>query len=148
MADQINGVLNNYIEKALGENGTIADFLRAAFPGLLAIYAFGSRVNGTSHPGSDLDLSVLVAGYADPLQLWELAGQLSDDLGCPVDLFDLRPASTVMQYQVVTQGKLLWARQPDTGLFECYVLSEKCEFDAARSGLLADIAARGKVYGG
>ena len=52
-----------------------------------------------------------------------------------------------MQYQVITRGKLLWGKQPDAGLFECLVLAEKNELDAARSGLLTDIAKRGKVYG-
>ena len=38
---------------------------------------------------SDLDLAVLVAGYAEPLALWELAGDLADLVGCPVDLLVL-----------------------------------------------------------
>ncbi len=45
---------------------------------------------------------MLVAGYADPLLLWNLASDLADMAGCPVDLLDLRAASTVMQYQVIT----------------------------------------------
>lgn len=69
----------------------IKALLRQRLPGLLAIYAFGCRVAGTVGPASDLDLAVLVGGYADPLQRWELAG-------CPVDLLDFRAASTVMQY--------------------------------------------------
>lgn len=32
------------------------------------------------------------------------------------------------------------------GLFECYVLSEKTALDAARAGLLQDIAKSGTVY--
>ena len=46
--------------------------------GLLALYAFGSQVQGTAGTHSDLDLAVLVAGYADPLLLWELAGELEE----------------------------------------------------------------------
>lgn len=44
----------------------------------------------------------LVAGYADSLTLWELADKLADMAGCPVDLLNLRAASTVMQYPVIT----------------------------------------------
>ena len=58
--------------------------------------AFGSRIQGTAGPDSDLDLAVLVAGYADPHGVWELAGDLEEVAGCPVDLLDLRAASTVM----------------------------------------------------
>lgn len=132
----------------LAEDGTVVVTLRAAFPQALAIYAFGSRMLGTAQADSDLDLAVLVPAYAQPLQLWDVANQLSGVVGCAVDLLDLRAASTVMQYQVITQGRLLWASQPDAGLFECFVLSEKNNLDAARAGLLNDIATEGKVYGG
>ncbi|WP_157270225.1 type VII toxin-antitoxin system MntA family adenylyltransferase antitoxin [Azohydromonas aeria] len=116
-------------------------------PGLLGVYAFGSRIRGTAGPESDLDLAVLVAGYADPLLLWELAGELEDLAGCPVDLLDLRAASTVMQHQILTQGERWWRRDLQADLFEAAVLSEKTALDSARAGLLADIAKRGRVHG-
>ena len=116
-------------------------------PNLLALYAFGSRVQGTAGPASDLDLAVLVAGYAEPLALWALAGDLADLAGCPVDLLDLRAASTVMQYQVITTGQRWWQRDAQAALFEAAVLSEKTALDTARAGLLADIQTRGTVHG-
>ena len=122
--------------------------LQAQLPGLLAVYAFGSRVHGVATPQSDLDLAVLVAGYADVHQLWSLSGELADVAGCPVDLLDLRAASTVMQYQVITQGVRWRARDAQAAIFESAVLSDKTELDAARTGLLADIQQRGSVYGG
>jgi predicted nucleotidyltransferase len=122
--------------------------LREALPEMLAAYAFGSRVTGLAGPDSDLDLAVLVRTYADPTALWQLAGELSDVAGCPVDLLDLRAASTVMQYQVLTTGRRLWAADAlSAGLFEAYVLSEKTALDEARAPLLADIVREGKVYG-
>jgi len=84
--------------------------LRAQVPKLLVVYAFGSRIQGTAGADSDLDLAVLVAGYAEPLLLWELAGELADPSGCLVDLLDLRAASTVMQYRIIIQGKRWWAQ--------------------------------------
>jgi predicted nucleotidyltransferase len=125
----------------------IIDTLKAALPSILAIYAFGSQVQGTAGKDSDLDLAVLVAGYAEPLVLWELANRLADTIGCEVDLLDLRAASTVMQAQILRTGYRLWARQPETDLFEVYVLSEKTALDEARAGLLADIQRRGSIYG-
>lgn len=121
--------------------------LQQRLPGVLAVYAFGSRIRGTAGPGSDLDLAVLVAGYADPLLLWALAGELEDLAGCPVDLLDLRAASTVMQYQVLTTGERWWRCDLQADLFEAAVLSEKTELDGARAGLLEDIAQRGSVHG-
>lgn len=125
----------------------IIQTLQTHVPGLLAIYAFGSRIQGKAGPDSDLDLSVLVAGYAEPLVLWDLAGDLAEPAGCPVDLLDLRAASTVMQYQIITTGERWWAKDAQAALFETAILSEKTELDSARAELLADIQKEGKVYG-
>ncbi|MBK1631468.1 DNA polymerase subunit beta [Thiohalocapsa halophila] len=114
---------------------------------LLAVYAFGSRIQGTASADSDLDLAVLVAGYAPPLELWALSGELADIAGCPVDLLDFRAASTVMQYQILTTGERWWAADAQAALYEAAVLSEKVELDAARAGLIADIEQRGRVHG-
>lgn len=54
--------------------------LKQRLPGLLAIYAFGSRITHqgvTARPDSDLDLAVLLKGYADPVMLFDLSGELA-----------------------------------------------------------------------
>lgn len=121
--------------------------LQTRIPDLLAIYAFGSRIQGTARLDSDLDLAVLVAGYADPLILFEVANELADVAGYAVDLLDLRAASTVMQYQIITTGERWWTLDMQAALFEAFILSEKTALDVARAGLLADIRRRGTVYG-
>jgi uncharacterized protein len=121
--------------------------LQIRLPNLLAIYAFGSRITGSAQQESDLDLAVLVAGYADLVVLFDLAGDLADIAGCAVDLLDLRASSTVMQYQVITTGQRWWVCDVQAALFEAAVLSEKTALDTARSGLLGDIQQRGTVYG-
>lgn len=125
----------------------IEALLRQRLPGLLALYAFGSRVAGTAGPASDLDLAVLVGGYADPLQLWELAGNLADLAGCPVDLLDFRAASTVMQYRILSTGERWWSLDSRVDLFEAGVLSDKTELDCARAGLLLDVQREGSIHG-
>jgi len=126
----------------------IVAMLKSRIPNLLAVHAFGSRVQATARVDSDLDLAVLVAGYADPLELWNLAGEPADIASCPVDLLDLRAASTVMQYQVIATGERWWARDAQAALYEAAILSEKTALDSARAGLLTDIQREGKVYGG
>lgn len=121
--------------------------LQARIPDLLAIYAFGSRIHGAARRDSDLDLAVLVAGYADPLILFEVADELSEVAGCAVDLLDLRAVSTVMQYQIITTGERWWVLDVQAALFEAYILSEKTALDTARAGLLADIQQRGTIHG-
>ena len=110
--------------------------LQARLPGLLAVYGFGSRVQGTAGPDSDLDMAVLVAGYADVMLLWQLSSEIAGIAGCPVDLLELRAASTVMQYQVITQGERWWARDAQAAVFESAILSEKTALDTMRAGLI------------
>ena len=124
----------------------IVQTLQRKIPELLAIYAFGSRAQGTANAQSDLDLAVLVAGYAEPLNLWSLASDLEDIAGCSVDLLDLRTASTVMQYQIITTGERWWSKDVQASLFEAAILSEKTALDCARAGLLSDIRKQGKIY--
>ena len=140
--------MNPNMSGILAPDGPIVASLRTRLDSVIAVYAFGSQVDGTAGPQSDLDLSVLVAGYADSLVLWELSSELADICHCPVDLLDLRAASTVMQSQVITTGQTLWSSGLDAGLFECYVLSEKTALDTARAPLMAGIAASGKIHAG
>ena len=128
----------------------IVQTLQDRVPHLLAVYAFGSRIQGQFRRDSDLDLdlAVLVAGYADTVLLFNLASDLADITNCPVDLLDMRAASTVMQYQILSTGQRWWAKYIQAGLFECMVLSEKTALDEARAGLMQDIQTRGTIYGG
>jgi predicted nucleotidyltransferase len=128
----------------------ILHLVQQRLPRVVSVYAFGSRVadhGQHANDNSDLDLAVLVEGYADPLILFELSGQLADQLGCSVDLLDLRAASTVMQHQILTSGQRLWAKDVRAGLFEAAMLTEKLHLNDMRKGLVEDIQARGFVYG-
>lgn len=131
----------------LAADGPLVAHIRATWPHTLAVYAFGSQIQGTAGPESDLDLGVLVAGYADPLQLWDERFALETLAGLPVDLLDLRAASTVMQCQVINTGRLLWGQQPDAALFECFVMREKYDLDIRRRAQMEDILREGTVYG-
>jgi predicted nucleotidyltransferase len=124
--------------------------LNKRFPALMAVYAFGSRVQQHglhAHSQSDLDLAVMVEGYAEPVLLFDVANELADICQCPVDLLDIRTASSVMQSQIWTQGQRWWAKDMRASLFEAAMLNEKLYLDAARQGLLNDIAQRGTIYG-
>jgi len=129
------------------DRAAILQCLQARVPGLMGVYAFGSRVRGDAHPQSDLDLAVLTEGYADAVLLWRVSSELAELAGCDVDLLDLRAASTVMVHQVLTQGERWWASDVRAGLFEAAMLTEKLWLDEARQATMADVQARGTVYG-
>jgi predicted nucleotidyltransferase len=120
--------------------------IQAKLANVLTIYAFGSQVQGTANQASDLDLAILVTTYTDSYQLWDLSSQLADIVACPVDLLDMRLASTVMQYQILQTGLVLWSKPLETGLFESFVLSEKLVLETLRKPLLDDIQQRRKIY--
>ncbi|TVQ66913.1 MAG: nucleotidyltransferase domain-containing protein [Oceanospirillales bacterium] len=124
----------------------IIHFLQQHFPNVMAIYAFGSRTMGMADVNSDLDLAILVEGYAEPLKLWEQSNQLANELGMEVDLLDFRATSTVMQYQILTHGERLWSKDLRADLYEAAVLSEKTNLDEARADLIQEINKDGHVY--
>jgi len=124
--------------------------LQQRLPKLMAVYAFGSRFEHSgalAQTHSDLDLAVLVEAYSDPVTLFELASELADITQCPVDLLDFRAASTVMQNQILTRGRRLWAKDVRAGLFEAAMLNEKIYLDQMRQVLILDVQKRGAVHG-
>lgn len=125
----------------------ILEATREEIPSLSALYLFGSQASGDAGPESDLDLAILADSPPDEVGLWQLSGQLADLAGCPVDLLDLRAASTVMQYRIITTGRRVWARDSDASLYESFILSDKTALDEARAGLLDDIRRTGTIYG-
>lgn len=130
----------------LAPDGPVLAAVLAKIPNLMALYVFGSQGLGTPRPDSDLDLSVLVPGYVDPTLLWSLSNDIASLVNSDVDLLDLRAASTVMQYQVLSTGQTVWDIGLQVRLFEVAVLSEKLALDEAREPLLRTIVREGHVY--
>lgn len=102
--------------------------LRAAVPGLSAVYLFGSRVAGQEHrvhPGSDYDVAFRqnrARGQGEPARLepmdrFALAARLAAEAGVgAVDLVDVgRPGLHELKLAVL-DGELLWAADPDEAL--------------------------------
>ena len=130
----------------LAPDGPLLASVQAKIPNLMALYVFGSRAQSTPRPDSDLDLAVLAAGYIDPALLWSLSNEIANLVNGEVDLLDLRAASTVMQYQVISTGKTVWDIGLQAHLFEVFILSEKLALNEAREPLLRAITKEGHVY--
>ena len=125
----------------------IVDHLREAVSSLSAVYVFGSQVTGHATAESDLDVALLTDDDLSAEELWDLSSSVASLVKCDVDLLDLRSASTVMQYRVITTGKRLWSKDSQAALYESFILSQKTALDEARAGLLQDIQKTGTVYG-
>jgi predicted nucleotidyltransferase len=120
--------------------------VRACLPGLMALYLFGSRADGSARPDSDVDLAVMVEPPLSPLALWEAGEGVAERLGLPVDLVDLAAAPTTLQYEIVTKGRRLVGDDDRVEDFELFVLSEARDFEIRRRPLVEAILARGRVY--
>lgn len=121
--------------------------VRAVLPEVQAVTLFGSRADGSAREDSDLDIEVLLPGRADPVRLWEAGEAIARILGVDVDVIDLRAASTVMQFQVVTTGRRLFAEGDEADRYEMFVLGEMTALNEARAPLIADIEREGRVHG-
>ena len=133
-------------QQSLDEAATA--LLTESVSGIIAIYRFGSSVTGHSRPDSDIDLAVLADGNLDPHVRFDLQDRLSAALRRPVDLVDLRSATTVMASLVVTNGVVVYDGDPTRrGAFEDYVYGADARLNEERRGILERVAAEGTVYG-
>jgi uncharacterized protein len=80
--------------------------------GLSTLWVFGSEAKGTPNAESDLDLAALFDREIPPLELAEVAADLSFSLGRHVDLVDLDRVSPILAHQVLKYGRLLVDRNP------------------------------------
>ena len=83
-------------------------------PDVLAAWIFGSRVTGRDRPESDLDVAVLLAGGDDAVALnerrLELQTLLADGYPAAVDVVVLNLATSVLQHEVLAQGRRFFER--------------------------------------
>ena len=79
---------------------------------LSTLWVFGSHAKGTARSDSDLDLAALFARPINPLELADLAADLSVAIGRAVDLIDLDRASPILAHQVLKYGRLFVDRDP------------------------------------
>jgi predicted nucleotidyltransferase len=130
------------------ENRAIVDVLRDAIVDLIAVYRFGSTVDGLEHPSSDTDVAVLARTRLPSVARFDLQERLAARLGRDVDLVDLAAASPVLAIQVVARGRLLHdGDSAARGRFEDLTFGAYARLNEERRGILERIATEGTVYG-
>jgi predicted nucleotidyltransferase len=83
---------------------------------LQLVILFGSTATGKRHGGSDIDIAVLYDHPADIVSLTTDVMRLMKSNA--VDVVDLRRASPLLRFAVVSRGILLYEREP--GMFHAY----------------------------
>jgi predicted nucleotidyltransferase len=126
----------------------IVDCLRHALNDVVAIYRFGSTVDGTASRVSDIDVAVLTRARLPAARRFDVQEQLASRLGGDVDLVDLAAASPVMAIQAIARGHLLFdGDSAARGRFEDLTFSMYARLNEERRGILERIAAEGTIYG-
>lgn len=127
----------------------IRNVIRKEIPETIAIYLFGSRADGTFNPGSDFNLGILLPHDKpiNDLALFNLQQDLSASLNHDVDLIYLNNATLVMQFQITSNGVLLFEKDRAQVLkFETLVFSMYQRFNEERKAILEEIESSGKIY--
>jgi len=115
---------------------------------LLAIYIFGSSITEYERQTSDIDIAIMCKSKVSKLILWEVTQEIAIALKRDVDLLDLKSSSTVMQMQVVANGKRIYCtNEIFCEKFEDFVFSSYALLNEERKGILEDIKSRGNIYG-
>ena len=129
---------------------SINDTVVRSFPEIQAVYLFGSRADGNERDESDYDLALLLPPGRRPdtheKRMRDCAFEIAEISGHDVDMINLRSASTVMQNEIVSSGRLIY--EADRGAvdeFEMYALSYYQKLNEERSGIISEIYHSGKI---
>jgi predicted nucleotidyltransferase len=117
----------------------IVDYLKQALPETQLIYLFGSRSDGSHKSSSDWDIALLGQKPLDNVRRWELAQELASLLNTDVDLVDLVDlvsASTVLNMQVVSKGRLLYGDVNVRDVYETKVYSMYGRLQESRQDII------------
>jgi predicted nucleotidyltransferase len=85
----------------------------AGEPRVLALFLFGSQINGYAIPSSDVDLAILLEEEPTLEEWLDLEVSLCQALGRDdLDLLSLGQASIALRFRAIS-GELLYQREPD-----------------------------------
>jgi uncharacterized protein len=104
----------------------LLDDIRRAIPQIAAVYVYGSQVRGGQHPGSDLDLALLLprSVQLSATAIFQLQGDLEAAAAVPVEISILSLDNVVHCKEVLATGQRLFVGDHRTvDEFEMRVLS-------------------------
>jgi len=114
-------------------------------PYLLVI--FGSYAKGLIRDDSDIDIAYLSDKNYSSYEKFMAAQQLAGILDREIDLLDFNTASTVMQAQIISSGKVIYCTDELRRMnFYMRAFKEYALLNEERAAILLDIERRGSVY--
>ena len=124
----------------------IRDHLLEIMPNLKAIYLFGSFAKSEANRDSDIDIGIISEDRLSPSTTFDIAQQLAAMLNRDVDLLDIEQVPLVMQFQIITTGKNIYAKYPLELLeFETLIISMYQRFNEERKYIIGEIVNSGKI---
>jgi uncharacterized protein len=124
----------------------IVQFLIEKFdPYLIILY--GSAAKEEMHAKSDIDIAFLSEDTYSSYSTFMTAQELADLAGFEIDLLDLSKASTVMQVQVIGNGKVLYNKDRNkSSAFMMKALKAYTMLNEERKCIIDRIKERRSVY--
>ena len=110
----------------------------AQYGGVRMAILFGSLAGARATPQSDLDLAVLMHPPLSAETKMTLIGELSQAIGRPVDLVDLRVAGEPLLGQILKHGVRLFGSDTDYAELLKRHLFEEADFMPYRRRILAE----------
>jgi predicted nucleotidyltransferase len=119
-----------------------------AQPDVLAAIVFGSAASGRLSAESDLDLALLFSdtGVPDAFAVLDLRAALEQQTHRDVDLVVLNHASTILAFQAIKKGQLIFCR--DSRAYQRYIvrlISEYADFKRIRRPI-EEAVLRRRIY--
>lgn len=128
----------------------IISTVRRHYPQTQGIYLFGTFGTADERPDSDLDLALLLPPEEARKEKTLAFGACRDGLealvGRSVDLINLREVNTVLQNEIIAEGRLIYlADEAEIDAFEMKVMSAYQKLNEERAGILKDIETAGRI---
>ena len=132
------------------KNETIVETVLSCYPDAEAIYLFGSYLTPDQQQDSDADIAVLFphqkAKLLKNLAMSECRDALENILKRTVDLVNMRTVTTVFQYEIMQQGRILYQQhERAVDEVEMQVMSSYQKLNEERAGILEDILETGRI---
>ena len=101
----------------------------SGFPGIRAVYLFGSAVTKKYHSESDLDLAVVPDSGEVRRQRLEILSRLAGKGFCNVDLVFLDTNDIVLKYEAVHPNQLIYQRDDfERGTYYSTIIRQYLDF--------------------